>query len=595
MAVYNRKQIKGMKHLYILLAGLALCGSALTGCSEDYLPGEENTVNTGTEADVPEGYVRVSFVPREDTQTRATVNGISNSIYRVQILLYKDNALVESKTILDGTEGTGYAWPYEGGAYRKDLERGATYTIVYLGNIPQEKLTGTDDKTTAHIAAPDNDLFRETNMYYFFSKTFTVPTDQNTMRLQIPVMLRRLASRHIIGGYGIPDGIEAEGKDYSEKYFTSMLDEKHPLGIGKKLFSGMTSEMGKSFKELLIRDIVFPNAYLLEKSFIKLGSALATWWEANKDSYWEVYTNENPNWTQEYLEQKWNAGAASNWHGKYASVTGKEKPEALFNLLNAIVDEQNESILTSILDGIKEKDYGYVDNGITQNPGSYTSSRQEIVKALQNGLQNSALGVWDRNSKISFTINKIPTSLDFSLNAVGSKEMVVTGLPINDATTSEPNFTFLLLGTKSSDHSFASSIEISGINTPETGFVGQVLTPNVSNSYRVKPTGELEWNRTTDKKVAVYFSYHYVMTQLINAFSLNIPVTEWIAKDGPLYYAFIPLYNITNTNTWQINEDTGLLTTYNTGEQTCIQFPIPDFDSSTTQNIEWIVESSVTK
>ena len=595
MAVYNRKQIKGMKHLYILLAGLALCGSALTGCSEDYLPGEENTVNTGTEADVPEGYVRVSFVPREDTQTRATVNGNSNSIYRVQILLYKDNALVESKTILDGTEGTGYVWPYEEGAYRKDLERSATYTIVYLGNIPQEKLTGIDDKTTARIAAPDNDLFRETNMYYFFSETFTVPTELNTTRLQIPVVLRRLASRHIIGGYGIPDGIEAEGKDYSEKYFASLLDENHPLGIGKKLFSSMTSEMGKSFKALLIRDIVFPNAYLLDKSFIKPNSALATWWEANKDSYWEVYTNENPDWTQEYLIQEWNKGAASNWHGKYASVTGKGKPEALFNLLNAIVDEQNESILISILDGIKEKDYGYVDNGITQNPGSYTSTRQEIVKALQNGLQNSALGVWDRNSKISFTINKIPTSLDFSLNAVESREMVVADQSINDATTSEPNFTFLLLGTKSSDFSFAPSIAISGIKTPESGFVGQALTPNVSNSYRVKPTGELEWNNTTDKKAAVYFSYHYVMTQLIEQLSLNIPVTEWIGAKGPLYYALIPLYNITNANTWQINEHNGLLTTYNTGEQTCIKFLIPDFSSSTTQNVEWIVESSVTK
>lgn len=584
-----------MKHLYILLAGLALCGSALTGCSEDYLPGEENTVNTGTEADVPEGYVRVSFVPREDTQTRATVNGNSNSIYRVQILLYKDNALVESKTILDGTEGTGYVWPYEEGAYRKDLERSATYTIVYLGNIPQEKLTGIDDKTTARIAAPDNDLFRETNMYYFFSETFTVPTELNTTRLQIPVVLRRLASRHIIGGYGIPDGIEAEGKDYSEKYFASLLDENHPLGIGKKLFSSMTSEMGKSFKALLIRDIVFPNAYLLDKSFIKPNSALATWWEANKDSYWEVYTNENPDWTQEYLIQEWNKGAASNWHGKYASVTGKGKPEALFNLLNAIVDEQNESILISILDGIKEKDYGYVDNGITQNPGSYTSTRQEIVKALQNGLQNSALGVWDRNSKISFTINKIPTSLDFSLNAVESREMVVADQSINDATTSEPNFTFLLLGTKSSDFSFAPSIAISGIKTPESGFVGQALTPNVSNSYRVKPTGELEWNNTTDKKAAVYFSYHYVMTQLIEQLSLNIPVTEWIGAKGPLYYALIPLYNITNANTWQINEHNGLLTTYNTGEQTCIKFLIPDFSSSTTQNVEWIVESSVTK
>lgn len=583
-----------MKHLYILLAGLALCSSALTGCSEDYLLGEEgNTVNTGTEADVPEGYVRVSFVPQEAMQTRAAVNGINNSIYRVQILLYKDNVLVETKIILNDTEGTGQVWPYYGGTYRKDLERGGTYTIVYLGNIPQEKLTGTENQTTARIAAPDNDLFRETNMYYFFSKTFTVPTDQNTTRLQIPVMLRRLASRHIIGGYGIPDGIEAEGKDYSEKYFASMLDENHPLGIGKKLFSGMTSEMGKSFRALLIRDIVFPNAYLLEKSFIKPGSALATWWEANKDSYWEVYTNENPGWTQEYLKQAWEQGVASSWHGKYPSVTGNEKPEALFNLLNAIVDESNESILTSILDGIKEKDYGYVDNGITQNPGSYTSTRQEIMKALQNGLQNSALGVWDRSSKISFTINKIPTSLDFSLNAVESREMVVADQPINDATTSEPNFTFLLLGTKNSDFSFASSIGISGINTPETGFVGQVLTPNVSNSYRVKPTGELEWEHTTDKKAAVYFSYHYVMKQLIDQFNLNISVTEWIAAKGPLYYAFIPLYNITNTNVWNINDKNGLLTTYNEGNQTCIQFPIPDFSSLTTQNVEWIVESSV--
>ncbi|WP_373207678.1 hypothetical protein [Phocaeicola vulgatus] len=582
-----------MKHLYILLAGLALCGSALTGCSEDYLLGEEGkTVNTGTEADVPEGYVRVSFVPQEAMQTRAAVDGISNSIYRVQILLYKNDALVESKTILDGTEGTGYVWPYEGGAYRKDLERGVTYTIVYLGNIPQEKLTDTDDKTTARIAAPDNDLFRETNMYYFFSKTFTVPTEQNTTRLQIPVVLRRLASRHIIGGYGIPDGIEAEGKDYSEKYFASLLDENHPLGIGKKLFSGMRSEIGEKFKALLIRDIVFPNAYLLNPKHIKSGTALAAWLDTNKDNYWEVYENENKDWTQTFLHNWWyNEGHTSDWYGYFNS---SNKPDALFTLLNAIVDEKNESILAAILDGIKEKDYQYInDNGVGSTIGSYTSTRQEIVKALQNGLQNSALGVWDRNSKINFTINKIPTSLDFSLNAVDYKEMVVTDQPINEATTSEPNFTFLLLGTKSSDYSFASSIDISGINTPETGFVGQSLTPNVSNSYRVKPTGELQWERTTDKKVAVYFSYRYVMEQLIQELNLDINLNEWIDAKGPLYFALCPLYGIYDQDTWKIHIDNGLLTTYNKGNQTCIQFPIPDFSSSNTQNAEWIVESSV--
>lgn len=581
-----------MKHLYILLAGLALCSSALTGCSEDYLLGEEgNTVNTGTEADVPEGYVRVSFVPQEAMQTRAAVNGISNSIYRVQTLLYKGNVLVETKIILNDTEGIGQVWPYYGGTYRKDLERGGTYTIVYLGNIPQEKLTGADDKNTARIAAPDNDMFRETNMYYFFSETFTVPTDQNTTRWQIPVMLRRLASRHIIGGYGIPEDIEAEGKDYSEKYYASMLDENHPLGIGKKLFSGMRSEIGEKFKALLIRDIVFPNAYLLNPTHIKSGTALAAWWDANKDSYWEVYKNENKDWTKDFLSDWWyKEGHTSDWYGYFNS---SNKPDALFTLLNAIVDDKNESILAAILDGIKETDYKYInDNGVGSTIGSYTSTRQEIMEALQNGLQNSALGVWDRSSKISFTINKIPTSLDFSLNAVESREMVVADQPINDATTSEPNFTFLLLGTKSSDFSFASSIAISDINTPKSGFVGQALTPNVSNSYRVKPTDELEWNNTTDKKVAVYFSYHYVMTQLIEQLSLNIPVTEWIGAKGPLYYALIPLYNITNANTWRINEHNGLLTTYNTGEQTCIKFLIPDFSSSTPQNVEWIVESS---
>ena len=123
------------------MAGLALCGSALTGCSEDYLLGEEgNTVNTETEADVPKDMFVIVRSARGLCRLRAAVDGISNSIYRVQTLLYKDNALVETKTILDDTEGTkGWNGRIMEATYRKDLERGGTYTIVYLGNIPQRE------------------------------------------------------------------------------------------------------------------------------------------------------------------------------------------------------------------------------------------------------------------------------------------------------------------------------------------------------------------------------------------------------------------------------------------------------------------------
>lgn len=579
-----------MKHLYMILAGLALCGSALTGCSEDYLPGqEENMANAGAEADIPEGYVRVSFVPQGDVQTRAAVNGSSNAIYRVRAFLYHGNDLIEDKTILNEDEGTSSSWPYTGGsAYSKDLERGETYTIVYLGNVPEGKLSETNDKTKARIAAPDGNLFRETNMYYFFSKEFTVPTDESITSDEIPIMLRRLASRHIIGGYGIPEGIEAEGKDYTEKYYASMLDENHPLGIGKKLFSGMESEMGKSFKELLLHDIVFPNAYMLADGYIQKGSALDTWWTANKDSYWSNYEEEFL--SKDDLEKAWNQGSSSEWYGKFGG--DENKPNALFTLLNAIVNKENEGILNDIFNGIKERDYGFVDESGKTGSGSYTTTRQEIAEALQENLQNTSLGAWNRYSQISLTVEKVPTSLDFSLNAVESETLTIEKQRIDDATSREPNFTFLLLGTKSDGYPFASSCTISNISTPESGFTGQALIPNVSNSYRLRPTGELSWTGTTEQEVKVYFSYYYVLEQLIEKLHLDIKLENWIADDGPLCFAMVPLYHI-ESNSWKIWQDNGLLTnTYKGGVQSCIKFPMPDFSGATAGDAEWVVESS---
>lgn len=579
-----------MKHLYVILAGLALCGSALTGCSEDYLPGrEENTANAGIEADVPEGYVRVSFVPQDETQTRTAVNGISNAIFRVQAFLYHENTLIDDEIILNTDEGKAQSWPYTSGStYSKTLERGKTYTIVYLGNVPDDKLSGMDDKTTARIAAPDGNLFHETNMYYFFSKEFTVPTGESQKSLEIPVMLRRLASRHIIGGYGIPEGIEAERKEYEDKYYVSLLDENHPLGIGRKLFSGMESEMGKSFKDLLIHDIVFPNTYMLDSKYITDGSPLATWWVRNKDSYWSNYTRKQL--FQEDLETAWNQASSSNWYGRFNG--GEEQPNALFTLLNAIVDKKNENILNDIFEGIKEKDYGFVDEGgVKQNPGSYTATRQKITNALEKSLQNTPLGVWNRNSQISLTVEKVPTLLDFSLNAIKSEALTIENQAIDRADTREPNFTFLLLGTKSDSYSFASSCQISGVSTPESDFAGQALAPNVSNSYRVRPTGELNWNETTDEQAAVYFSYYYVMEQLLKELRIDIELNDWIADNGPLCFAMCPLYNLSSTS-WFIWEDNGLLAKDYKAAQTCIKFSIPDFSGATAGDVEWVVESS---
>lgn len=579
-----------MKHLYMILAGLALCGSALTGCSEDYLPGqEENTANAGTEADVPEGYVRVSFIPQGDAQTRAAVSGSSKSIYRVQAFLYQGNECIDSTMILNEKEGTAQSWPYTGGStYQKELARGKTYTIVYLGNVPEGKLSGTDNKTTAGIAAPDDNLFKETetNMYYFFSKEFTVPTDKKS--LEIPVMLRRLASRHIIGGYGIPEGIEVEGQKYEDKYYASLLDENHPLGIGKKLFSGMESEMGKSFKELLIHDIVFPNTYMLDSKYITDGSALATWWTENENSYWQYYGNDKTE-----LEKEWNAAKkSSEWYKENVVTQEESRPKALFTLLNEIVKEDSESILNDIFNGIKEKDYKYIDNGAALSTGSYTTTRQEITDALKENLQDASLSVWGRNSQISLTVEKVPTLLDFSLNAIKSEALTIDDQAIDRVENREPNFTFLLLGTKSDSYSFASSCQISGVNTPESGFTGQALTPNVSNSYRLRPTGKLTWTGTTEQEVTVYFSYYYVIEQLVEKLNLEIKVDDWIAKEGPLYYPLIPLYGITNKVQWEIQETNGLLTTDNKGVQTCIKFSMPDFSGATAGEAEWVVESS---
>lgn len=252
-----------MKNIVYILTSVVLLGCSLTSCNEEILPEKENpTVNT---ADVPEGYMRVSFVPGDDVQTRGAVNDWVTTIYRVEALLYHDGEIMkfsdseDGKVLLQTDEGNSVKWPYTQNSYERTLKRGETYTIVYLGNIPEEKRTDIEKLSTAKIMAPDgnwNEWFNSNNMYYFFSKEFTVPTDEEQKTMTIDVMLRRLVSRHIIGGFGIPEGCDSGEGSYEDRYYESFLNENHPLGLGKKMFSGVESVMGKQFVRRLTMDFI---------------------------------------------------------------------------------------------------------------------------------------------------------------------------------------------------------------------------------------------------------------------------------------------------------------------------------------------------
>ncbi len=540
-----------MKELrYIIVAGLALAGCCLASCDEDVLT-EQESQGTFPE-NVADGYMSVSFIPENGLSTRTEVQGWSKTIFRVEALLYhgddvvrysdasEGNVLLE--TAFEGTESEGLKWPYEC-SYKKDLKRGETYTIVYLGNIPRDNLSGTDKLSTARIHAPEGnwpDWFNGNNMYYFFSQTFTVPTideDAGTS-MNIYVILRRLVSRHIIGGYGIPEGCDPGGdEDYEERYYESFLDEEHPLGLGEKMFSGLESVMGKQFVNKLTYDFIFPSAYMLDEKYMEGYNTLKTWWTENKDSYWNNYTTEGLD--KATLESGWNVGNGNGWYNNTSgSTTYDDKPKALAALLNALL-ENNEGCMEKLYEDFKSKNIKKLENSAMEGPGSYTTARQTIAQSLKKALTGTSLAAWSSGGQAVITLNAISKTLDFSLNQVEAVETSESmTIEMEEDETGENTLTFLLLGTKSSGCSFGySSFTTESLNLPTGDFPGAPLLPNVSTSYRIRTEGELSLGTMTSEQADVYFSYKAIIEKLVElGLDSSLGYDAWAGENAPFYY-----------------------------------------------------------
>ena len=593
-----------MKPIIYLIAGFTLVGLGLTGCSEDRFSEVNEQVN-GSVSDVPEGYVRVSFVPKGQMQTRGNHQGESSELFHIQYILYDaDGNVVAQKTVLDNTESNKADWPYSGGAFSQVLERDETYRIVYLGNIATPKtstqasstaglLEDADNYSTARIHIPEGG-FNNNNMYYFFSKEF-VASDENK---EIEVVLRRLVSKHSIASYGIPDGFDPGTGDYSTRFWESLLEEGHPLGLGDQLFGDINSVLGKQFKAQIFRDIIFPTAYMFSlNNCVDASTKLGQDWNSgaiDKDGYWNNYNNaEN---LKSLLSQFQQSYGGYNWN------TGNDftdKPARALYQLVADMYADNKGIMTAMYkrfksDNLKEVSAG----GQTVSTGSLTLAKQNTAKLLQIAQQNSGFGVWNYD-KLNVTFDKeVPTEINLDLEVTEKAVPEAQNVTLSD----EKSLDFLLLGTADENYKFSFEKiynETEGdVTYPKSDFPSQQLLPNVAYTYRIQPKdGELTLGDNMaeeDTPDNIYFSYYNLLKEIETQLPDGITISSLTENNGKFEYPMACIYGF-SSNDFELNRTDGLITGDAQYGQFHVEFYHPDFTSPNLNiETEWTVESSLT-
>lgn len=607
-----------MKQIIHFITGLAICCAGLTSCSEDVFFETEGQGNNsvGSETDttqVPEGYMRVSFVPEGMTQTRANHKGPGTDIFHVQYFLYNnDGSLNRNDVVLDKMPtvdpNQAPVWPLEEGKRTLTLKRGATYRIVYLANVATPKtiesessstaglLSGTDTYATARITAPENG-FTEQTMYYIFNHEFTTPTDQST--LEIPVVLRRLVSRHIISGYGISGDLnQLPGSSYEDKYYESLLQEDHPLGLGKQLFSGRESIMGKAFYNQLVYDFIFPSVFLLEKE--NRSETLQTWLEEHEQKCWDMYEADGK--SREQIERSWNGNKTYCYW--YDNPMDKEQPKVLVALLEALISNKDNCV-DKVLDAMKTADLKKVIKNETggagwlpTGTGMYTQLHNKLVANLKDVVKNNPLAPWKPDIEFDVQLKDVPKTIGFDLATITPQTPAQSKVTTQIGENGEPNLTFLLLGTKDQKYSFGCNqlTTESGVMLPQEELPGTHLLPNVSTTYKVSIDGELTLNGSTGEKATVYISYQ-TMIETLQKMNLtgSYDVDKWRKNESsssfcPFYAsALLHIPNL-NYNTLE-NNLLGQISSLS-DHQFYFEVPIPDFSKISSGEARWIVESS---
>lgn len=595
-----------MKPIIYLIAGFTLVGLGLTGCGEDRFSEVNEQVNGGV-TDVPEGCVRVSFVPKGQVQTRGNHQGESGELFHIQYILYDaEGNVVAQKTVLDNTESDKAGWPYSGGAFSQVLNKDETYRIVYLGNIATPKtatspsstaglLKGENNYSTARIHIPEGG-FDNSNMYYFFSKEF-VASDENK---KIEVVLRRLVSKHSIASYGIPEGLDPGKGDYSTRFWESLLEEDHSLGLGKRLFGDINSVLGKQFQAQIFKEIIFPAAYMFSlNNCIDENTKLGQDWNngtIDRDGYWSNYSD--PEDLKGALLQYQQSTGAYNWNNGNDFM---DKPaRALYKLIADMYADEN-GIMTDMYKRFKSDNLKEIidQNNNPAKTGSFTVAKQNTAKLLQAAQQNSGFGVWNYK-QLNVTFNKeVPTEINLDLTVTEKAVPEAQRVTLSD----KKSLDFLLLGTADENYKFSFGKiynETEGdVVYPTTEFPSRQLLPNVAYTYRIQPKGgNLELGdgmAENDIPDNVYFSYYNLLREIENKLPEGIALTTLIENNGRFEYPIACMYKLSLTD-FELDREDGLMTGKYEGGQFHVEFHHPDFTSpNLIIETEWTVESSLSE
>lgn len=590
--------MKQIQNIGRVLLSLLMLG--LVSCSQNEMDelGNPNS-NNGTE--VPEGHMLVSFPIQDEYSTRAELNpelvpGTKERIQHLQYLLYKKpdggsdtdvSAWVLEKKGLVSENGSGIYFPY---SFALPLPIDNTYKIVFLANVSEGLFKGqqadnallkdaevgqsTYSQTT--INAPDV-AFGENNMYYLASATFdTHKNGDESTKDVADICLQRMVSRSLLTTYGIQGNYDVSETTYEKRYYSSLLDEN--AMIGKLVFANdINSALGKQFHQLIMEDIVYPFAYLLNKNSFLNGDML-TWF----------------NNAEEEFKQRYEARGL-----KYSGIISKLN-ELWVEASDFMVQEKAvtlQSFIQSLKENSADKDYIGKMLGIvksmdirdvtipTETKGSFTIAKQKTLEQLRSDQRDGGLfGVWSKNDNLMLTVTarlngKVPTAVDLDLNVKEESESFSREIALAKATDTEDcSLPIVLLAGKNGNHTFGlqaleNSEELRP--KPENGIAdGRELKPNVSTTYRVTPTN-LQWDGTvkdnsSQKIIMAYGS----LIDVIGDLSADV---KQVLLEDDIKIALSSVYGPT-TNLIDFDREDGRLTA-NT-PPIGFTFNIPDFSSA---------------
>lgn len=594
-----------MKPIIYLITGLVLSGMSLTSCNEDRYSEMTEHITNGT-ANVPEGYMLVSFVPKGSPQTRANHQGEGTDLFHIQYILYDgEGKVVRQASLLDNEQGTSVSWPYQNGGFSQALKRGETYRIVYLGNVASPKnsgseeqlLTGSEQYSTARIHIPENG-FEGNNLFYIFSKEFTVSSDKEQTSMTIDVVLRRLVSKHRIASYGIPDGFDPGTGSYADRFWESLLNEEHPLRLGRQVFGDINSMLGKQFREQVFKDIIFPVAYLFFKNnCVDENTKLGKDWNNGTiapDSYWNNYTD--PNGMKASLESIANNG---NYDWKNAAMEEWGKRAAALYQLIADMYEDKDGILTEMYKRLQTDDIAKVEGSqVGRKDGAYTQAKKNTAKLLKTALQSSGFGVWDYDQLTVESSIQIPTEIDLDLKVTDKEEFGRKQIK----PSADGALDFYLLGTADDTPVFSFTKiydkEAGDVAYPDlTEFPSQPLTPNVAYTYRIQPKDgvfNLDTDQVMDEDTPdnIYFSYYNMLSGInLSDRGLNLKdLTDSESSFPRLLQLPMAVVYSCEPKDFQLDSEKGVYY-YAGNDQFHIVFNHPDFTTLEIKT-EWGLEDS---